>query len=257
MYYKNFLINIFFFLLLSNCVNENLSISTNNEILSKNFSNKGFALIYNDDLFDKKTVSKRINERSLIIIQRNLKKNSQVKVINILNNKSLLAKVGENANYPLFNNSVVSSRIAVELDLDPKEPYVQILSVQKNTLFIAKKAKTYEEEKEVAEKVPVNNISIDDLNSNNKISKKKVKKNMDNKFSYTIKIADFYFNDTALEMIKRIKSETNVKKANIKKISNRKYRVYLGPFDEINSLKKSFNDINILEFENIEIIKND
>ena len=34
-----------------------------------------------------------------------------------------------------------------------------------------------------------------------------------------------------------------------------KYRVYLGPFYNINTLQKSFNDINILEFENIEIIK--
>jgi cell division protein FtsN len=34
-----------------------------------------------------------------------------------------------------------------------------------------------------------------------------------------------------------------------------KYRVYLGPFNNINSLQKSFNDISILNFENIEIIR--
>ena len=58
-------------------------------------------------------------------------------------------------------------------------------------------------------------------------------------------------------MVKRIKTETIIKKPMIKKITDKKYRVYLGPFDNINSLQKSFNDINILEFENIEIIKND
>ena len=58
-------------------------------------------------------------------------------------------------------------------------------------------------------------------------------------------------------MTKRIRNETNIKKANIKKISDRKYRVYLGPFNNINSLQKSYNDIMILDFENIEIIKND
>ena len=31
----------------------------------------------------------------------------------------------------------------------------------------------------------------------------------------------------------------------------------MGPFNNIKSLQKAFNDINILEFENIEIIKND
>ena len=58
-------------------------------------------------------------------------------------------------------------------------------------------------------------------------------------------------------MINRIKVETNIKKPKLEKMSDKKYRVYLGPFDNINSLQKSFNDINILEFENIEIIKND
>ena len=58
-------------------------------------------------------------------------------------------------------------------------------------------------------------------------------------------------------MQKRIKQETAVKKPKITNISNNVFRVYLGPFDNINSLKKSFNDINILQFENIEIIKND
>ena len=57
-------------------------------------------------------------------------------------------------------------------------------------------------------------------------------------------------------MIKRIKSETN-QNGKIKKISDKKYRVYLGPYTNINSLQKSYNSINILEFDNIEIIKND
>jgi cell division protein FtsN len=57
-------------------------------------------------------------------------------------------------------------------------------------------------------------------------------------------------------MTKRIKSETN-QSGKIKKISDKKYRVYLGPYTNINSLQKSYNSINILEFDNIEIIKND
>jgi cell division protein FtsN len=58
-------------------------------------------------------------------------------------------------------------------------------------------------------------------------------------------------------MTKRIKNETNVKNPKIQRLSDKKYRVYLGPFNDINSLQNSFNDINIFEFENIEIIKND
>ena len=58
-------------------------------------------------------------------------------------------------------------------------------------------------------------------------------------------------------MAKRIKADTSIKKTNIRKISDKKYRVYLGPFNNINSLQKSYNDIKILDFENIEIIRND
>ena len=58
-------------------------------------------------------------------------------------------------------------------------------------------------------------------------------------------------------MIDRIKTQTVSVNPKIKKISSNLYRVYLGPFDNINSLQNSYNDIDILGFENIEIIKND
>ena len=42
----------------------------------------------------------------------------------------------------------------------------------------------------------------------------------------------------------------------IKKLSNTKYRVLIGPFNDIKNLEKSFNELKPLEFENIEILKN-
>ena len=53
-----------------------------------------------------------------------------------------------------------------------------------------------------------------------------------------------------------IKKETPVRNVRIQNLSNTQYRVFLGPFNNINSLQKAFNDISILQFENIEIIKN-
>ena len=217
------------------------------------FMNKGFGLIYNDNYYDNKTVSKKIDERSLIIFQKNLKKNTIVKITNILNNKSIIGTVGNNADYPIFNNAVLSVRIADEIDLNKDEPYVEILEVLQDSVFVAKRAKTFEEEKNVASKAPVKNISISDLNIEEINTENKITK----KFSYEIKIADFYFNNTASLLIDRITKETKIKDAKIKKIDEKKYRVYAGPFNNISSLQKSYNDISILEFENIEIIKND
>jgi len=252
MFYKKILLLIIF-LLISNCTTGTLVEKNKNKNLGDSYSNKGFALIFSDDIYKQKIVSKKISERSLIIFQRNLKKNTQVKITNILNNKSIIGTVGKKSKYPLFNNSVLSIRIADELELDNNQPYVEILEIVENTIFVAQKAKTYDEEKNVAVKAPVDGISINDLN----IKKTKTKKSYSTKFSYTIKIADFYFNDTALMLLSRIKTETLIKNPKIQKISNKKYRVYLGPFNNINSLQKSYNDINILEFENIEIIRND
>ena len=56
-------------------------------------------------------------------------------------------------------------------------------------------------------------------------------------------------------MINRIINETNIKNPIIKTISNTKYRVLLGPFNDIKKLEESFNDIKSLNFENIEILK--
>ena len=252
MLYKKLLI-LCCFILLNNCTATNLTKNTISNSLDSPFINKGFSLIYSDKFYDNKIISKKINERSLVIFQKNLKKNTIVKITNILNNKSVIATVGSNADYPLFNNAVLSLRIADEIGLNENEPYVEILEILEDALFVAKRAKTFEEEKNVANKAPVNNINISDLNTKQANTKNELSK----KFSYEIKIADFYFNDTASLLVDRIVKETKIKDAKIKKINEKKYRVYAGPFNNINSLQKSFNDISILDFENIEIIKND
>ena len=253
MNYKIFL-SLVFFLHLANCTTINPSINKKNIILKKGFSNKGFALIYNKKLFDNGLISKKINERSLVVFQKKLPINTQVKITNILNNKSLIAKVGRNSNYPSFNNSVLSKRIADELNIDIGEPYIEIVEIVEGSMFVAKKAKTFNEEKNVAIKAPVKSISINDLNIVNVDNKLTPK----NEFSYEIKIANFYFYKTAKMMIDRIVNETAVKNPKIKKITKEKYSVYVGPFNNISSLQKSYNDIiTILKFENLEIIKND
>ena len=248
---KNLLILILFFL--CSC-----SINVTNKKVSEpsslsGFKNNGFTLVYDDKLYKNEIISSKLDDRDLLIFQKNLKKGTTVKIKNNINSKSIIAKVGNKANYPAFNNSVVSKRIASELELDFDEPYVEILEILNNSSFIAKKAKTFEEEKKVANKAPVETISINDLSSNENAVKKDIKK----KFSYIIKIADFYFYDSAKLMKKRIKEETKVEKIKLKSLSETNYRVFLGPFNNLNSLKKAFNDISLLNFENIEIIKND
>ena len=251
MKYNFFLILLI--VLITSCTSNNYKTVNVDPILEK-FSNNGFALIYNDKLYNDKIISKKMNERDLIIFQRNLRKGTSVKITNPFNNKTIIAKVGKKANYPSFNNSVVSIRISKELEIDINEPYIFIEEIRDNASFIAKKAKTFEEEKKVADKAPVDSISVNDLNDTDE---KKIKKKINNEFKYVIKIADFYYLNTAKQMVKRIKSELNIKKTDINKINENKFRVFTGPYLSLKALQKAYNSIETLGFENIELIKYD
>ena len=48
--------------------------------------------------------------------------------------------------------------------------------------------------------------------------------------------------------------ETKIKTIKLIKLSKTNYRVLLGPFNDINSLKESFDKMNSLNFENLEIL---
>jgi hypothetical protein len=251
MNYKSIL--IVFFIFLVGCEQNNLKKDVvNREIMSK-YKNSGFTLVYDPVLKKEKKISKKIDNKSLFIFHKNLKKNSFVKITNPINQKTVIAEVISNkVKFSDFYNSVITSRIADELSLNLNEPYIDLVLISQNSTFIAKKAKTYNEEKKVAEKAPVDGIQIDNLGDVNQ-PKNKAKK--DNIFSYSIKIADFYYKDSAMNMSNRIIDETNITNPVIKTISNTKYRVLLGPFNDIKKLEDSFNEIKSLDFENIEILK--
>ena len=232
-----------------NSFNKNLAYQNN---LSK-YKNSGFTLVYDNILIQEKKISKRIDNRSLFIFHKNLKENSFVKITNPKNQKTIIAEVISNkAKFSDFYNSVITLRIAEEISLDLKEPYIELVLISQNSTFVAKKAKTFKEEKKVAEKAPVDGIQIDNLGETID-PKEEITK--DSVFNYSIKVADFYHKDSAKNMFDRIINETNIKNPIIKRISNTKYRVLLGPFNDIKKLKESFNDIKSLNFENIEILK--
>lgn len=243
---------IFLAIFLTSCETTNKKI-----VIEKNFesySNNGFALIFSDDLYKKRVVSKKIEHRSLIIFNNKLKKDTDIKITNLLNDKYLIAKVGKNSKYPIFYNSVISERIVTELEIDPNQPYVRIETINSTDTFVANKAKTFDEEKKVANKAPVDSISIQNISlDNDDNAKVKNKKNM--KFEYIIKFADLFFEESAIMLKKRLEDEFNLKDINITKMSKNLYRVYKGPFYNLGSIRNVYNEITDVNFENIELIK--
>tara|TARA_A100000164_G_C21931005_1_gene785566 strand:+ start:1314 stop:1589 length:276 start_codon:yes stop_codon:yes gene_type:complete len=77
------------YLLLLSCESRNTSdkIFKINKLSQTQFINKGFALIYDEKLYKEKKINKKMNEKDLLIFQRNLKKNTRVIVTNIKKKK--------------------------------------------------------------------------------------------------------------------------------------------------------------------------
>ncbi len=212
------------------------------------FSN-GFALIYEDSMYKDKIISKKINNDEFQILHNSLKVNTPIKITNPNNSKTIETKIYRKANFPSIFNIVISKKIAEILELDENNPYVEVLEVKKNKTFIAKESNTFDEEKRVAEKAPVDEIKMDDLNENKTESGEKKKIN----YKFIIHINDFYYADTAYALKEDLIKKTNMNNISVKKINDKKYRLFVGPFQNFNALKTSFISLNNLGFENLNI----
>ena len=139
------------------------------------YSSIGFALIYSDHHYLNKVVNKKIKNDDSVAMHNLLKINTPIKIINPDNSKFIETKIYKKADYPKIFNVVISRKIASFLELDFNNPYVEIIETKKNKTFIAKKSETFEEEKNVSEKAPVDEVKMDDLvKDETKIEKKKV-----------------------------------------------------------------------------------
>jgi hypothetical protein len=215
------------------------------------YTSKGFALIYNEDLFLSKIINKKIDNSKIVTMHRSLKKNTKVKIINPKNLKSIVAKVVKKVEYPPIFNIIISAEIASILDLDINNPYIEVLEIKKNKTFVAKESSIFEEEKNVANKVPINDVVVDDLSVEKNDSKEIITK----KKKFILVISDFYYSETAYTLKNDLINKTNNNTISVKKISNNKYRLIAGPFNNFKALKSIYISLNNLGFENLNIYR--
>ena len=57
-------------------------------------------------------------------------------------------------------------------------------------------------------------------------------------------------------MLEKIKKDSLIKNLKIIELSKTNYRLSIGPFNDIKSLKNTFEKMNLFNFENLEILKN-
>ena len=240
---------IYIFVFLFSCTQDMKIIKKTSKIKEPTYSSKGFALIYDNSVFESKIVDKKLDNGQNYVLHHFLKNDTLVSISNPFNSRSLTAKIRKTINYPSIYNIVITKKMADKLELDINNPYVEVLSIRKNDKFIAKKASIFDEEKKVANKAPVTSININEIY----ISKNKINVNK-KKPSYIINIAEFYFLESAEIVKNRFEKEVNLENIKIKKISKNKFKVYSGPHASFASVKDIYFSLNKLGFENLNII---
>ena len=141
----------------------------------KYYNSKGFALIIDESFTKKKSIKKKVINNEFFVLHSLLKKNTPVKIINPVNSKTIEAKILNKIEYPKIFNVALSYAVAEELNLDKENPYVEVYEIKKNKKFVAKEGHTFDEEKNVAEKVPVNKIEKITIPNNNVQLEKSIK----------------------------------------------------------------------------------
>ena len=149
------------------------------------------------------------------------------------------------------NQSSFSKKLAEILELDENNPFVEVTEVKKNKTFIAKKTNTYDEEKNVAGKAPVDEITMDELTLVKTQNEIKINK----KNEFFLIIGDFYYHESAINLKSELLKKVKTDKFFINKINKNSYRLALGPFKNFKALKSSYISLNNLGFVNLDVYK--
>ena len=225
------------FLFIISCAN----YSTNHKKKS-GYSSSGFAHIEQNTL-------PNLTVGNFFISHNKLRVGTKVKITNPENKKFLEIKIKKKIKYDNFYKILISASIAQELDLSTEFPFVEINEIKSNKSFVAKKAITDNEEKNIANRAPIEEININNI-SKLKKRKKKISK------SYSILVAEFYSLSSAKMLKERLSSilkDSNYQLININKVSEKKYELLMGPYNTINKLKNDYIVLNDSNFEDLDI----
>jgi len=103
-------ITIFVLILILYSCADYKSIKNNKKIEKVYYSSTGFALIYDDYIVEQKVINKKLNNDEIKVLHSSLKKNTPIKIINPINNKSIETNVYKTVKYPSIFNIVITKK---------------------------------------------------------------------------------------------------------------------------------------------------
>ena len=104
---------IYIFVFLFSCTHDMKIIKKHSKVKVREptYSSIGFALIYEDSLFESKIVNKKLNNDQDYVLHSFLKINTLVSISNPFNSKSLKVKIITTSKYPSIYNIVITKKM--------------------------------------------------------------------------------------------------------------------------------------------------
>ena len=212
-------------------------------------NSKGFAYIYSSEDFENKIIKKKINSDDMIIAHNDIKRGILLKITNPNNGKNIILKNSFRLDYPDFYKILITKSISKKIGLNDNFPYVEVEEIKKNKSFIAKKAETHDEEKQLKVKAPVEKIKINNISKS--ITKKSIKEPQ-----FVIILGNFYSLESAKLLKKRVKTDSELlknKKISIIKKNKHNFEVFLGPYKTIKMIKNDYIALKQINFDEVDI----
>ena len=239
MKYKYF----FFFIFMFSCT----SSMTNYE--KPVLNSKGFAYVYSLKDYENKIIKKKINPDLPLIAHNRVPRGTLLKITNPKNGKNIILKNSFKVDYIDFYKILITKPILSQLGLNENFPYIEVEEIKKNKSFIAKKAETYEEEKQLQIKAPVEKVKISNIG-------KTIDKVDDKDPNFIIILGNFYSLESANLLKKRVKTDSQLlrnKKISIKKKNKHNFEVFLGPYKTIKMIRNDYIALKQINFDEVDI----
>ncbi len=213
------------------------------------FNAKGFAYIYSIDDFNNKIIKKKIDTNNSLLAHNKIPRGVLLKITNPKNGKNLILKNSYKVNYPDFYKILITKSVSIQLGLNENLPYVEVEEIKKNKSYIAQKAETHDEEKQLQVKAPVEKVKISNIG-------KTVEQTPVKNTKFIIVLGNFYSHESANLLKKRVKTESpslRNKKILIKKKNKHNFEVFLGPYKTIKMMKNDYIALKQINFDEVDI----
>ena len=193
---------------------------------------------------------------------------SNVRVTNIENGRSMIVRVNHRGAYSNTNIIELSDVVFNKLDLKDDGNLIKIRLISDNETFILGEAKTYNAEKKILTNAPINGVSIIDIDSGNPTENlENIEKsinddvNLDgfrletdiiNKNIY-IHVATLLFRKNADVLLSNLSSINKVGIVRSMVNGKNRFKVIIGPFDDLTQLNRVLKIDTIQQYEDLSI----